>query len=146
MYMSYQHKYTKYKNKYLNLKNQMAGQQHYLIIQNPPYCPTFDYIKSGVKTVEGRKYTEKYHNYKQGDTLIFECNGEQLKTKIKNIRLYGTLEDYLTSEGYDKVLPCAKSFNDAVEIYNKWSSEKDRIELKNKYGYGFMAIEIELVY
>ena len=42
---------------------------HYLSILNPKECPTYTYIKQ-VKTVEGRKYSEKYQKYKRGDTLF----------------------------------------------------------------------------
>ena len=38
---------------------------HYLSILNPDECPTFDYIKKGIKTVEGRKNSEKYQKYKK---------------------------------------------------------------------------------
>ena len=44
---------------------------HYLSILNPKECPTYTYIKQGVKTVEGRKYSEKYQKYRRGDILIF---------------------------------------------------------------------------
>ena len=44
---------------------------HYLSIQNPSDCPTFTYIKNGIKTVEGRKNSCKYRSYHPGDTLIF---------------------------------------------------------------------------
>lgn len=118
-------------------------QVHVLPIQNPKYCPTFDYIKNGSKTVEGRKYSEKYHKYRVNDILIFECDGEKLRTLIRDIRKYKTLNDYLEEEKYNKVLPCAKNMNEAIKIYNEWSKESDREELKRKYGYGFMGIEIE---
>jgi ASC-1-like (ASCH) protein len=59
---------------------------HQLSIQNPKLCPTFDLIKNGIKTVEGRKHSDKYLKYKVDDILIFHCNGQSLKTQIKYIR------------------------------------------------------------
>ena len=103
------------------------------------------YIKEGIKKVEGRKYSKNYHNYKKDDILIFICDNEKLKTKIKDIRLYETLEDYLTKEGFKNVLPCIDSYEKALNIYNRWSKEDDREKLRKEYGYGFMAIEIELI-
>ena len=119
--------------------------KHYLPIENPIDCPTYTYIKTGIKKVEGRKYSEKYHNYKKNDILIFTFEGERLLTEIKDIRLYKTLEDYIITEGYSNVLPGIKSAEYAVDIYNSWSKEEERELLKQKYGYGFMAIEIELI-
>lgn len=119
--------------------------KHYLPIQNPPECPTYGYIKSGIKKVEGRKYSEKYHNYKKDDILIFTFEGEKLLTEIKDIRLYKTLEDYVKTEGYSNILPGIKSEKHTVDIYNSWSKEEERESLRVKYGSGFMAIEIELI-
>ena len=118
---------------------------HYLSILNPKECPTYTYIKQGVKTVEGRKYSEKYQKYRRGDTLIFTCDGEQLKTRITYIHKYQTVEDYLRRETLKKALPCVKTTKEGVEIYNLWTSEKEREKLRKKYGYGFMGIGVELI-
>lgn len=53
------------------------------------------------------------------------------------------VEDYINAEGYARVLPCAKTKDDAINIYNRWSNEQERNELERKYGYGFAAIEID---
>lgn len=118
---------------------------YYMPIQNPSYCPTFTYIKKGIKKVEGRKFSPKYHVYKKGDNIIFQCEGEELKTIIKDIRLYKSLTKYLKKEGVENVLPCVKTMKDAKKIYNQWSSHKERKELLKKYGYAFMAIEIQII-
>ena len=118
---------------------------HYLSILNPKECPTYTYIKQGIKTVEGRKYSEKYQKYRRGDTLIFTCDGEQLKTRITYIHRYQTVEDYLRRETLKKALPCVETIKEGVEIYNLWTSEKEREKLRKKYGYGFMGIGVELV-
>ena len=134
---------------------------HILKISNPQDAPTFDWIKHGIKTVEGRKYAEKYENYKPGDLLIFINNdndndndndnnndtNEKIFTVIKELRKYKTLEEYLKIEGYDKVLPGIKSFDDALKVYNRWSSVEEREEAmrKNKFGFGFVAIEFIMI-
>jgi ASC-1-like (ASCH) protein len=116
---------------------------HTIDIQNPKKCPTFDYIKSGQKKVEGRKYAPRYHNLKVNNIIRFVCYDEILMKTIKAIRLYKTLEDYLNTEGFKKVLPCVNTFENALKLYNTWSTEKDRNNLIEKYGYGFMAIELK---
>ena len=116
---------------------------HTIDIQNPKECPTFDYIESNVKTVEGRKYAPKYHNLKINDMIKFVCGDKILMKTIKAIRLYKTLEDYLDIEGFKNVLPCVDTFEKALKLYNTWSNSKDRNKLMDKYGYGFMAIELK---
>jgi len=118
---------------------------HILPIQNPKDCPTYDYIKSGIKTVEGRLYKSKYIFYQIGDKLTFVNNDtkEEFPTIITDIRKYKTLEDYLVNEGFDKVLPCVKSMKNAIDIYNRWSNEKERKELQDKYGFSFMGIQVK---
>lgn len=116
---------------------------HTIDIQNPKECPTFDYIESKIKTVEGRKYALRYHNLKPNNIIRFVCGDNILMKTIKAIRLYKTLEDYLNFEGFKNVLPCVDTFEKALKLYNTWSKEKDRNNLMDKYGYGFMAIELK---
>lgn len=118
---------------------------HYLSILNPKECPTYDYIKKGIKTVEGRKNSEKYQKYKKGDTLIFTYNVEKLKTKITYIHKYQNVEAYLKRETLKRALPCVKTIKQGVKIYNLWTSQKEREQLRKKYGYGFLGIGIKLV-
>lgn len=118
---------------------------HLLPILNPPECPTFDLIRSGVKTVEGRKNSEKYQKYKKGDTLIFICGDEMLKTEITYVNKYKTVEDYLREETLEKALPCVKTIKEGVKIYNLWTREKDREKLRKRYGYGFLGIGIKII-
>ena len=118
---------------------------HHLSIQNPADCPTFDYIESGIKTVEGRANSPKYHSYQKGDTLIFEWQSKTLKTIITDIKKYQTLEDYLDAEGFKKALPCVESFDEAIKIYNRWSNTDQRENYRKKYGYGFLGIHIDRI-
>ena len=67
-----------------------------------------------------------------------------MKTK-NHIYSYKTVEDYLKRETLKKALPCVKTIKEGVQIYNLWTSEKEREKLRKKYGYGFMGIGIEFV-
>ena len=128
-------------------RKKKGGQTTYtLTIQNPDKCPTFDHIKNGLKTVEGRKYSPANQKYKEGDIIIFKNSetGETLQTHIVDIRPYETLEEYLLGEGIREVLPGVQTMRDAIDLYNTWSSETEREELRKKYKYGFMAIQIRL--
>jgi len=119
--------------------------KHNLDILNPEICPTFTYLKQGIKTVEGRKNSEKYQQYKKGDILVFHCNGETLKTEITYIHKYKTVYDYLKKETLKRALPCVKRIKDGVKIYNIWTSEKERDLLLKKYGHSFIGIGIKIV-
>ena len=114
--------------------------KHILSIQNPEKCPTFDYIKDGIKTVEGRKNSLKYQKYNVGDLLEFVHNNEKVLTIINNINKYETVEDYLRKETLKRALPCVKTIKDGVEVYNLWTSNEERENLRIKYGFGFLGI------
>lgn len=119
---------------------------YYLPFMNLPNCSLLDYIKKGIKTVEGRKYSPKYFNIQPEDIIIFKTkNHEDVYVKVIYVHKYKTLEDYLEKETIPKTIPCAKSFDEAVNIYNKMTTEDDRNYLLNKYGYGFLGIGIQLI-
>ena len=118
---------------------------HNISILNPTVCPTFDYIKKGIKTVEGRKNSKKYQGYKEGDILIFSFESEIAKTKIVYIHKYATIEEYLYHETLERTLPGIKTMEEAVSIYNLWSSEEERNKLKDESGYGFLGIGISKI-
>ena len=132
-------------------KGNPMGKIHLLTIRNPEECPTFDLIKSGKKTVEGRKNNEKYQEYRVGDYIKFYCDKkrgcrkkEYLLTKITKINKYKTVEDYLRKETLKRALPCVKTIKEGVKIYNLFSSQSERNALRKQYGHSFLGIHIKL--
>ena len=63
----------------------------YLHLHNEP----FEKFKNGTKIIEMRLYDEKRKQYKIGDEIVFEnrINGEKLKVKIKDIKIFNTFQD-----------------------------------------------------
>ena len=119
---------------------------HIIPFINNTSCPLLDYIKSGTKTVEGRKNSPTYHNIKKDDIIIFKTKGEKdVHVKVTYVNKYKTLEDYLKTETIEKTLPCVKTLEEGIAMYNKWNSEKEREELRQKYGYAFLGIGISLM-
>ena len=115
---------------------------HNLTIQNPKECPTFDLIASGIKTVEGRKNSLKYQEYKPGDFLNFINGKRTIMTLITKINKYSDVEEYLREETLKKALPCVKTIKEGVKMYNRWTKPSERNMLRKKYGYGFLGIHI----
>lgn len=118
---------------------------HQLSIQNPTDCPTFDMIKTGIKTVEGRKNSAKYQEYCIGDIIQFHCGNETVKAKITYIHKYADVHDYLRGETLKRALPNIKTIKKAIEMYARWVPPSEIAELRKRYGYGFLGIGIALI-
>lgn len=99
--------------------------------------PWFSLIESGKKCVEGRKNLPKFCNWKPGDIVIFYLGTKDFKTRIRAIRQYYSLEDYLTTETLERVLPGVKTLEEGIQIYLQWST------LEEIGRFGFLAIEVE---
>jgi ASC-1-like (ASCH) protein len=109
---------------------------------NPPEAPVFDHLKSGRKTVEGRPYSSKYQQVDSGDHILFTNGNRKHKATVKSVKKYRTLKGYLRGEGLRKTLPGVSSVAEATQIYNKWSTPKQRSKLREKHGYAMLAIRV----
>lgn len=135
---------------------------HYLPILNPPNCPVFDLIKSGIKKVEGRTNISKYREYKVGDRLKIEVTGgknkgEKCDVLITDIVPYYDVEEYLCGEGYVTLadgsrrlaaLPCLKTFREGIDLYNTWTTPEKRAVIRRDPGSGgnaFLGIRIAVI-
>jgi ASC-1-like (ASCH) protein len=101
--------------------------------------PWFSKIRAGIKRIEGRKYSPKYAALKPGDLLEFYCNDQSFISKVIEVKVYNTLEEYLETEGYENALPEVGSLLDAIALYLQYNS---REELNNAGG--FLAIHIQV--
>ena len=109
-----------------------------------------DDILAGRKTVEGRLNRDKFAQYKVGDTVNlrrdYRNDAGQLEdgelnaaiVEIVAIRTYPTFLVMVTAEGYQSVIPSAKSADEAADEYNKYYSDVDQAR------YGVLAIEVRL--
>lgn len=138
-------KYYKYKSKY-KMAQTDSPTTHTLRFINDKDCPLLDYIRDGLKTVEGRKYSERYRSIKKDDIIKFVARNEKpVYVRVTYVHKYKTLEDYLIEETIEKTLPCVKTIDDGLKIYNKWTSEKERNDLLSKHGYSFLGIGIKVI-
>jgi len=83
--------------------------------------PWFSYIRSGVKTVEGRKNSETWKSIKKGDTIIFNDGKEEKFTaEVTGVNKYtgkDALKDYLEKEGLEQTLPGVKTIEEGMKVY-----------------------------
>jgi ASC-1-like (ASCH) protein len=102
--------------------------------------PWLYYIQIGKKTVEGRKGNKDKYSHWIGHKVYFYNNERKIPVKVKEIRHYDDLYKYLDNEGFDKVMPGMKSYQDVVNEYHKFYSD-DAI----KEAGGMLGIVVDLV-
>jgi ASC-1-like (ASCH) protein len=102
--------------------------------------PWFSKIRSGIKKVEGRKYSAKYSALQSGEILKFYCNQESFLAEVVKVIRYSNLEKYLTAEGITNVLPGVKSYSEALEIYLGFNTNE-----KIQQAGGFLAIHLKII-
>ena len=85
--------------------------------------PWFSLIKSGQKTVEGRRASSLYNSIKEGDIVIFKNEGEFFSAKVVKINKYvgkDPLTEYLQSESLSKTLPGIETLEEGRNVYLKF--------------------------
>lgn len=109
-----------------------------------------DEIIAGRKTVEGRLNRSKFAKYRAGDTIRLRrdvrlpsgelVDGKEIgaTVQIVGVRRYKTFLELVTAEGFKKVIPFAKSAQEAADEYNKYYSAEDQAH------YGVLAIEVKV--
>ncbi len=102
--------------------------------------PWFTKIKQGLKTVEGRKFSNKFASLKSGEILKFCCNNDSFLTQVIKVVPYKSLDEYLHFEGVSKVLPGIDNFQGALDVYLGFNTIE---ELKTSGG--FLAIHIKVM-
>lgn len=97
--------------------------------------PYFDYLKSGIKTIEGRKNSPKYQTLKTGDIIEFYCDNDSFFAEITDIVKYKNLKEYLENNDLSNILPNTKNIEDGEKIYRSFSDDID--------SYEFLAIHVK---
>lgn len=109
----------------------------------------YDQLKSGSKTVEGRKASKKYLNLRKDDLVVFfnqNDNSKSFMARIIDLRYYlydknldnNPLDEFLSNESLEKLLPEVNDIQTAKKIYIDIYGSEDDIK---KLG-GMVAIEI----
>lgn len=107
-----------------------------------------DDIIAGRKTIEGRLNKGKFAQYRPGDIVklrrdvrdehgvLHDGEPDAVRVTVVAVREYPDFLTMVTSEGYEKVIPSARSASEAADEYNKYYSAADQAK------YGVLAIEI----
>jgi ASC-1-like (ASCH) protein len=99
----------------------------------------FDFIKSGLKTVEGRLNKGKFSNMKVGDIIKFVSGNDSVQVKIINITHYKSFESYLIMEGLKRTLPGIKNIKDGLNVYYSYFTKEQEDE------FNILAIDIKKI-
>jgi len=101
-----------------------------------------DDIIAGRKTIEGRLNRDKFAQYKAGDIVFLrrdkrgDGEPDAARVEVIAVRHYPNFISMVTNEGYEKVIPFAKSAQEAADEYNKYYSATDQAQ------YGVLAVEV----
>ena len=79
--------------------------------------PWFDLVRSGIKTVEGRTYTDKRKKLNIGDTIIFKNGKQSFDKKIKDLKVFSTFKEAIKNAKLKNILPGIKTYQEGVEVY-----------------------------
>ena len=122
----------------------MEEKVHIIPFINDQECPLLTYIQVGVKTVEGRKYSKKYQSIRPNDVVVLRVRRwGDLPVRVTYVHRYRTLEEFLEKETIHRTVPCVKTMDEALRIYNVFTDPAEREELRKQYGYGMVAFGIE---
>jgi ASC-1-like (ASCH) protein len=96
-------------------------------------------LRSGDKTVEGKRDSKTWSGMKVDDLINFRCEGQYLLLRIVDLRRYKTLKRYLTIEGLGRTLPGVLTLEEGIALYHEFWTEE---EIKRD---GILAIEVDFI-
>jgi ASC-1-like (ASCH) protein len=102
----------------------------------------YSYI-AWTKTCEGRLHKHRFKNYKIGDIIKWWNNdfnkGRVCFTKIININLYKTFEEYLIDKGLKNCLPGIPNMEHGLDVYLHYFGKEDETK------YDVVSFELEII-
>lgn len=106
------------------MNSKFPKSDHNLSIINSQSRPYLTWLKSGIKTAEGRVNIPRYQKMKIGETLILRDlhRDQHLYGVISFKHKYRDFKEMLKSEGVKTMLPFLKNdeIEKAIEVYNSF--------------------------
>lgn len=112
-----------------------------VIIRKHLSQPWFDFIKNGVKIIEGRLDRGDFAVLMPEDKILFyNCDdkNQEILTLVTKISRYETFSQLLEQEGVKNVIP-GSDLEDAVRIYRMYYDKQDELT------YGVVAIHLKVI-
>ena len=101
--------------------------------------PYLTYIKKGIKSIEGRVFSEKFSQLVVGDTIRFYNLNEEVICRVVFLHKYKDFYEMLKNEKITELLPHTSNIEDGVKIYMKFP-RASRVKKM-----GALAIGIEVI-
>lgn len=98
-----------------------------------------DFIKKGLKTVEGRIASASLKAINAGDTILFQCSDELVSCRVIQKCVYESFEKMLNEMGLQNCLPTVTDVAVGIELYRSFPNYR---ELETKCG--VIAFKIQL--
>ncbi len=98
----------------------------------------FNFIKVGLKKVEGRVKKTLFSTVKVGDIIIWTAGKDEIRTKITRLTIYKTFEDYIINEGLRNTLPEVTTLKDGLAVYYTYYTKAQENE------FGVLAVEVQI--
>eukprot|EP01031_Cornospumella_fuschlensis_P041506 gene41506-50650_t len=90
--------------------------------------PWYDFVKSGLKTIEGRLHRGEFAIIQPGDSLeFFNEQGSFVKVVIA-CDIYDSFQSYLTAKGLANTLPGVTSLEEGIKVYYKYYTPQEEQE------------------
>jgi ASC-1-like (ASCH) protein len=100
--------------------------------------PYFDYIRHGIKTVEGRVCKGIVASIVKDDVIKIACGDYFVTAYVKDVRKYLSFWHFLVCEGVAKTLPNIHNIDDACHFYNQLYSYEDMY-------HGVVALDLHII-
>ncbi len=98
----------------------------------------FEVIKSGLKTIETRAGGGKYEGIKDGDYLIFSCEGKKFEREIIKVAKFKTISALVKRYPVKSINPMVKNVLELTKMYESFPGYKERIKQD-----GILAFELK---
>ena len=110
---------------------------------NNKRLPFLQCIANGSKKAECRIASDYIRSFKVGGGLLLYSGREFTVCEITFLHFYKSFEDMLSAEGVENMVPFAKSFEGALEIYKSFPGAK-RVESQGCVAIGVKCIRSKL--
>ncbi|RYH04948.1 ASCH domain-containing protein [archaeon] len=99
--------------------------------------PWYGYIRTGLKTIEGRLNRGEFARIKPGDWLEFFNDEDHFVKVVIACDIYVSFEEYLTDKGLTDTLPGITSLQDGINVYYQYYTVED------ERNFGVLALTLQ---